>query len=181
MANRQVRRCLVKMRWTGVLECWRLVILKGMLPMSLGYPRALSPGCGTDSKWLEISCRATPWGRECSTSQAHYRFIVFQARRQRFSNATTLRYDFQNATGVGVSKQTVRKCCMMLGWSQCFFFHQNIRRNSAPFPLKIVCFSPSKHKFPPIWQPECACNKYHFFATNCGKMFYLMPVRVNGR
>ena len=51
---------LGKMRWTGVLEYWRLAVHKGMLPMSLGYPRALSPGCGTDSKQLEMSCRATP-------------------------------------------------------------------------------------------------------------------------
>jgi hypothetical protein len=51
---------LVKMRWTGVFECWRLDVHKGTLPMSLEYPRVSSPGWGTDFKWLEMSCRATP-------------------------------------------------------------------------------------------------------------------------
>ena len=52
---------LVKMRWTGVLECWRLSVHKDTLLMSFGYPRALSPGCGNDYKWrLDMSCRATP-------------------------------------------------------------------------------------------------------------------------
>jgi hypothetical protein len=54
-------------------------------------------------------------GREHSTTQAQDRFIVIQARRQQFSNATTLRNDFQNATGVRVSTQT-ETGCMMLGW-----------------------------------------------------------------
>jgi hypothetical protein len=47
-------------------------------------------------------------GRELSTTQAQVRFIVLQARRQRFSNATTLCNDFKNATGVRVSTQTVK-------------------------------------------------------------------------
>jgi transposase len=47
-------------------------------------------------------------GRERSTTQAQDRISVLQARRQRFSNATTLRNDFQHATGVRVSTQNVR-------------------------------------------------------------------------
>jgi len=65
--------------------------------MSLRYPSVLSPGCGTDSKRLEKSCKATAGGREHSTAQAQDRFSVVQARRQRFSNAKTLGNDFQNA------------------------------------------------------------------------------------
>ena len=46
-------------------------------------------------------------GRECSTNEVQDRFLVVQARRHRFDNAT-LRRDFQNATGVRVSTQTIR-------------------------------------------------------------------------
>jgi hypothetical protein len=47
-----------------------------------------------------------PGGRERSTTQA--RFIVLQARRQQFSNATSLRNEFNNAAGVRVCTQTFR-------------------------------------------------------------------------
>ena len=47
-------------------------------------------------------------GRERSTNEVQDRFLVVQARRHRFDNATTLRRDFQNATGVRISTQTIR-------------------------------------------------------------------------
>ena len=47
-------------------------------------------------------------GRERSTTRAQDRFIALQARRHRFSNATTLRCELQNATGVPLSTQTIR-------------------------------------------------------------------------
>ena len=47
-------------------------------------------------------------GREHSTSEVQDRFLVVQARRHRFDNATTLRRDFQNATSVRISTQTIR-------------------------------------------------------------------------
>ena len=47
-------------------------------------------------------------GRERSTNEVKDRFLVVQARRHRFDNATTLRRDFQNATGVRISTQTIR-------------------------------------------------------------------------
>ena len=47
-------------------------------------------------------------GRECSTNEVQDRFLVVQARRHRFDNATTLRRDFQNTTGVRISTQTIR-------------------------------------------------------------------------
>ena len=47
-------------------------------------------------------------GRERSTTEVQDRFLVVQARRQRFDNATTLRRDFRNATGVRLSTQTIR-------------------------------------------------------------------------
>ena len=46
--------------------------------------------------------------RERSTNEVQDRFLVVQARRHRFDNATTLRRDFQNATGVRISTQTIR-------------------------------------------------------------------------
>ena len=46
-------------------------------------------------------------GRERSTNEVQF-FLVVQARRHRFDNATTLRRDFQNATGVRISTQTIR-------------------------------------------------------------------------
>jgi len=47
-------------------------------------------------------------GRQRATTQAEDRFLVIQTRRHRFMNATTLRNDVENATGVRVSTQTVR-------------------------------------------------------------------------
>ena len=47
-------------------------------------------------------------GRERSTNEVQDRFLVVQARRHRFENATTLRRDFQNATGMSISTQTIR-------------------------------------------------------------------------
>ena len=47
-------------------------------------------------------------GRECSTNEVQDRFLVVQARRHRFDNATTLRRDFQNATSVHIRTQTIR-------------------------------------------------------------------------
>ena len=47
-------------------------------------------------------------GRERSTNEVQDRFLVVQARRHRFDKATTLRRDFQNATGVRISTQTIR-------------------------------------------------------------------------
>ena len=42
-------------------------------------------------------------GRERSTNEVQDRFLVVQARRHRFDNATTLRRDFQNTTSVHIS------------------------------------------------------------------------------
>ena len=47
-------------------------------------------------------------GRQRPITQAEDRFLVIQAQRHRFMNATTLRNDVENATGVRVSTQTVR-------------------------------------------------------------------------
>ena len=47
-------------------------------------------------------------GREHSTTEVQDQFLVVQARRHRFDNATTLRRDFQKATGVRMSTQTIR-------------------------------------------------------------------------
>ena len=47
-------------------------------------------------------------GQERSTNEVQDQFLVVQAWRHRFDNATTLRRDFQNATGVRISTQTIR-------------------------------------------------------------------------
>ena len=47
-------------------------------------------------------------GRQRVTTLREDRFLVIQARRHRFRNATTLRNDLQNASGTRVSTQTVR-------------------------------------------------------------------------
>ena len=47
-------------------------------------------------------------GKERSTNEVQDRFLVVQARHHRFDNATTLRKDFQNATCVRISTQTIR-------------------------------------------------------------------------
>ena len=52
-------------------------------------------------------------GRERSTNEVQDRFLVVQARRHQSDIATTLRRDFQNATGVRISTQTIRNRLQM--------------------------------------------------------------------
>ena len=75
-----------------------------MLLMSLMCPRVLSPECGTGLLRLEMSGICMLGGG----NNAQDRFLVVQARCHRFDNATTLRTDFQRATGVRISTQTIR-------------------------------------------------------------------------
>ena len=84
-----------------------------MLLMSLMCPRVLSPECGTGTgMWTRnvrhLHAGGGGGGQERSTNEVQDRFLVVQARRHRFDNATTLRRDFQNATGVRISTQTIR-------------------------------------------------------------------------
>ena len=79
-----------------------------MLLMSLVCPRLLSPECGTGLLPPEMLGICMLGGRECSTNEVQDRFLVVQAWRHRFDNATMLRRDFQNATGVRMSTQTIR-------------------------------------------------------------------------
>ena len=85
------------------MGCFILCYPKDMLLMSLVCPRVLSPECGTGNvRHLHAG------GRERSTNELQDRFLVVQARCHRFDNATTLRRDFQNSTGVCISTQTIR-------------------------------------------------------------------------
>ena len=91
------------------MGCFILGYPKDMLLTSLVCPRVLSPECGAGllrPKVLSICMLGG--GRERSTNEVQDRFLVVQARRHRFDNATTLRRDFQNATGVRISTQTIR-------------------------------------------------------------------------
>ena len=47
-------------------------------------------------------------GRQRATTPREDRFLVVQARRHPFVNATTLRNELRNAVGVNISTQTVR-------------------------------------------------------------------------
>jgi transposase len=109
MANRHVRRCLSEdemNRGIGMLEASRS---QRHVAHVLGVSQSIVSRMWNRFQNTVNVLQGHVLGRKCSTTQAHYLFIVLQARRQRFSNTTTLRKDFQNATGVGVSTQTVRK------------------------------------------------------------------------
>ena len=76
-------------------------------------PRVLSPECGTSLLRPEMLGICACWRgggglRERSTNEVQDQFLVVQARRHRFDNATTLCRDFQNATSVRTSTQTIR-------------------------------------------------------------------------
>ena len=47
-------------------------------------------------------------GRQRETTPREDRFLMVQARRHPFVNATTLRNEFRNVVGVNISTQTVR-------------------------------------------------------------------------
>ena len=96
------------MRWIGALGCFILGYPKDMLLMSLVCPRVLSPECWTGLLPTEMLGICMLGGRERSTNEVQDRFLVVQARRHRFDNATTLRRDFQNTTCVRISTQTIR-------------------------------------------------------------------------
>ena len=89
------------------MGCFILGYPKDMLLMSLVCPRVLSPECGTGLLRPEM-LGICMLGRERSTNEVQDRFLVVQARRHRFDEATTLRRDFQNATDVRISTQTIR-------------------------------------------------------------------------
>ena len=78
-----------------------------MLLMSLVCPRVLSPECGTGLLRSEMLGICTLGGENAQPMRFKTDFWWFR-RRHRFDNATTLRRDFQNATGVRISTQTIR-------------------------------------------------------------------------
>ena len=53
--------------------------------------------------------------RQRATTPREDRFLIIQARRHPFVNATTLRNEFRNAVGVNISTQTVRNCLRQSG------------------------------------------------------------------
>jgi len=71
-------------------------------------------------------------GRQRATTQAKDRCFVIQARRQRFMNATTLRNNVENATGVRVSTQTVLNRLNSVG--------MRTRRPAIRIPLMLQHF-----------------------------------------
>ena len=76
--------------------------------MSLVCPRVLSPECGTGLLQPEMLGICKLGGENAQPMRFKTEYLVVQARRHRFDNATTLRRDFQNATGVRISTQTIR-------------------------------------------------------------------------
>ena len=66
-------------------------------------------------------------GRDRATTQRHDRFLVFQSRRQRFPNASSLNNEFRHGTGVRISTQTVR--------NRLHEFGLNARRPAIRVPL----------------------------------------------
>ena len=69
------------------------------------------PKCDTQSMesppdvWISGQCNAG--GRQRPTTPTQDRFLVVQARRHPFVNATTLRNELRNAVGVNISTQKV--------------------------------------------------------------------------
>ena len=95
-------------------EMWRAI---GMVEQGATH-RAVGEDLGVHHSvitraWARFRTYGTPvsrhaGGRERSTNAAEDRFLVIQARRNRFATATQLRADLQNASGVNVSTQTIR-------------------------------------------------------------------------
>ena len=108
MANANVRRHLSE------AELWRAV---GMAEQGARH-REIGEVFGVDHTvitraWARFQQHGTPvrrhgGGRTRMTTEAEDRFLVIQARRNRFATATQLRSDLQNASGVRVSTQTIR-------------------------------------------------------------------------
>jgi transposase len=107
MANRQVRRLSEDEmnRGIGMLEAGRS---QRHVTHVLGVSQSVVFRMCNRFQMTGYVLQGHAGGRKRSRTRAQDRFIVLQARRQRFSNATTFRNDFQKATGVRVSPQTVR-------------------------------------------------------------------------
>jgi len=108
MANRQVRRRLSEYDMNRGIEMMEAGRSQRHVAHLLGVPQSVVSRMWNRSQTTGNVLQVHAGGRERLTTQAQDRFIAFHARRQRFSNATTLRNDFQNATGVRVSAHTVR-------------------------------------------------------------------------
>ena len=65
-------------------------------------------------------------GHNRATTQCQSHFLLIQSRRRRFSNATSLKHEFWNGTGVCISTQTVR--------NRHHEFGLNVRGPSIPLP-----------------------------------------------
>ena len=108
MADRQVRRRLSEEemnRGIGMLEAG---LPQREIARVLGVSQSVISRMWTRYHLTGNVMHQHAGGREHSTTRAQDRFIALQARRHRFNNATTLRRELQNATGVSLSTQTIR-------------------------------------------------------------------------
>ena len=108
MANVNVRRHLSE------AEMWRAVgmVEQGATQRQVGDVFDMHHTVITRA-WSRFQRYGTPvrrhgGGRERATSAAQDRFLVIQARRNRFLTASQLQIDLQNASGVNISTQTIR-------------------------------------------------------------------------
>jgi len=108
MANRQVRRRLSEYDMNSGIEMLEAGRSQRHVAHLLGVLQSVISRMWNRSQTTGNVLQVHAGGQERLTTQAQDRFIAFHARRQRFSNVTTLRNDFQNATGVRVSTHTVR-------------------------------------------------------------------------
>jgi transposase len=108
MANRQVRRRLSEDEMNRGIGIFKAGRSQRQVAHVLGVSQSVVSRMWNRFQKTGNVLQGNDGSRERSTTQAQDRFIVRHARRQRFPNATTLRNDFQDATGVCVSTQTVR-------------------------------------------------------------------------
>ena len=108
MADRQVRRRLSEEemnRGIGMLEAG---LSQREVARVLGVSQSVVSRMWTRFHLTGNVMHQHAGVRERSTTRAQDRFIALQARRHQFNNATTLRRELQNATGVRFSTQTIR-------------------------------------------------------------------------
>ena len=108
MADRQVRRRLREEEMNRGIG----ILMAGLSQIEVAHVLGVSQSV-VSRMWTRFHLTGNVMhqhagGRERCTTRAQGRFIALQARHHPFNNATTLRSELQNATGVRLSTQTIR-------------------------------------------------------------------------
>ena len=84
-----------------------MLVFTARVAIIFGVSQSVTPRAWNRFQTSGSATQCHDGGRQRASMRRHGRFLVVQARRHPFVNATTLRNEFRNAVGVNISTQTV--------------------------------------------------------------------------